>query len=159
MKHKCIFHPCRLAQPFFCHSNFISSAVWTAGSAVTGVWSDSWDLLTVLYANGPAPGQPSGLADSLVMQIWLIESILQKNTRRPETLAAIFHWLNSRRKKKKLNAKHFDAYSYQPLKCSSVYFGMFSTLCLNVVNAISCAIAEFKEGLVFFGFGWFFGFF
>lgn len=32
---------------------------------------------------------------------------------------------------------------------------MFSTLCLNVVNAISCAIAEFKEGLVFGGFGWF----
>lgn len=30
---------------------------------------------------------------------------------------------------------------------------MFSTLCLNVVNAISCAIAEFTEGLVFCGFG------
>lgn len=30
---------------------------------------------------------------------------------------------------------------------------MFSTLCLNVVNAISCAIAAFTEGLVFCGFG------
>lgn len=30
---------------------------------------------------------------------------------------------------------------------------MFSTPCLNVVNAISCAIAEFTEGLVFCGFG------
>lgn len=52
-------------------------------------------------------------------------------------------------KKKKLNAKHFDAYFFQPLKCNSVYFSMFSTLWLNVVNVISCAIAELTEGLVF----------
>lgn len=74
------------------NSNFISSA---AARKLTQQPLESkvtlGSPLTVLYANRPAPGQWSRPAESLLMQIWLSESILLERVRRPPTPQVIFH--------------------------------------------------------------------
>lgn len=74
------------------NSNFISSA---AAHKLTQQPLESkvtlGSPLTVLYANRPAPGQWSRPAESLLMQIWLSESILLERVRRPPTPQVIFH--------------------------------------------------------------------
>lgn len=74
------------------NSNFISSA---AARKLTQQPLESkvtlGSPLTVLYANRPAPGQWSRPAESLLMQIWLSESILLERVRGPPTPQVIFH--------------------------------------------------------------------
>lgn len=74
------------------NSNFISSA---AARKLTQQPLESkvtlGSPLTVLYANKPAPGQWSRPAESLLMQIWLSESILLERVRGLPTPRVIFH--------------------------------------------------------------------
>lgn len=114
-------------------------ATWTAGSAVTGVWSDSWDLLTVLYANGPS----TWAAERACRQFSYANLIDREHIAEEHTPAwdtGSYISLAKFPKKEgggEWNAKRFDAYSFQPLKCRRVYFSyVFATLWLNVANAV-----------------------
>lgn len=139
---------------FFCHSNFISSVTWTAGSAVTGVWSDSWDLLTVLYANGPS----TWAAEQACRQFSYANLIDREHIAEEHTPAwdtgsyiSLAKFPKKGRGGKKWNAKRFDAYSFQPLKCKRVYFSyVFATLWLNVANTVYCAVCWVNRRACFF---------